>query len=247
MIELIPAIDIIDGKCVRLTKGDYGTKTVYGNSPADMAERFEQAGVRRLHVVDLDGAKSKHVVNLDALKNITNRTRLVVDFGGGVKSDDDIEKVFASGASMVTVGSIAVTQKELFVKWLDKFGTERIILGADVRDGKISINGWRDDTAEDVISFLDYYVSKGVRNVLCTDISKDGMLEGPAFALYERILAAFPEINLIASGGVSCVDDIRRLEQTGVPSVIFGKAFYEGKIDLEALVEELAWLQRRKL
>ena len=247
MIELIPAIDIIDGKCVRLTKGDYGTKTVYGNSPADMAERFEQAGVSRLHVVDLDGAKSKHVVNLDALKSITNRTRLVVDFGGGVKSDDDIEKVFASGASMVTVGSIAVTQKELFVKWLDKFGAERIILGADVRDGKISINGWRDDTAEDVISFLDYYVSKGVRNVLCTDISKDGMLEGPAFALYERILAAFPEINLIASGGVSCVDDISRLEQTGVPSVIFGKAFYEGKIDLEALVEELAGLQRRKL
>ena len=235
MIELIPAIDIIDGKCVRLTKGDYGTKMVYGNSPADMAERFEQAGVRRLHVVDLDGAKSKHVVNLDALKNITNRTRLVVDFGGGVKSDDDIEKVFASGASMVTVGSIAVTQKELFVKWLDKFGTERIILGADVRDGKISINGWRDDTAEDVISFLDYYVSKGVRNVLCTDISKDGMLAGPAVSLYSELMASFPDMEVVASGGVGCMDDILELEKAGVRSVIVGKAIYENRITLSQL------------
>ena len=240
MIELIPAIDIMDGKCVRLAKGDYDTKTIYGVSPADVAERFEMAGIRRLHVVDLDGARSKHVVNMDVLADITCRTRLVVDFGGGIKSDNDIEQAFACGAAMVTVGSIAVTQKELFVKWLDKFGAERIILGADVRDGKISINGWRDDTSEDIVGFLDYYVSKGVRNVLCTDISKDGMLQGPSFGLYERILAAFPGINLIASGGVSCVEDIKCLEQAGVPSVIFGKAFYEGKIDLETLAAEMS-------
>ena len=198
--------------------------------------RLEEAGFKRLHVVDLDGAKSKHVVNLQALKDITSRTGLVVDFGGGVKTEDDISKVFGCGAAMVTVGSIAVTEKDLFVKWLEKFGAARIILGADVRDGMISINGWKEDTQEPITDFLEYYVARGVRNVLCTDISKDGTLQGPAFGLYEEILKNFPSINLIASGGVSCVDDIRRLERAGVPSVVFGKALYEGKIDVEKLI-----------
>lgn len=229
-IELIPAIDIIGGKCVRLTKGDYATKTVYSDSPADVAETFERMGIRRLHVVDLDGARSKHVVNLDTLKEITRRTRLTVDFGGGIKSDADIEKAFACGAAMVTAGSVAVTQRELTEKWLDRFGADRIILGADVRNGKISINGWQEDTEEDIVSFLQYYISRGVRNILCTDISKDGTMQGPTFTLYEKILNTFPGINLIASGGISGMDDIKQLERIGVPSVVVGKAIYEGKI-----------------
>lgn len=240
MITLIPAIDIIDGKCVRLTKGDYGSKTVYSGSPVDIAKMFEQAGMKRLHVVDLDGAKSRHVVNVDVLRSITSQTGLEVDFGGGIKTDDDIMKVFDNGAAMVTVGSVAVTDSDMFARWLERFGPERIILGADVRDGKICINGWREDTAEDIISFLSYYVGKGVRHVLCTDISKDGMLAGPSFDLYGRILKAFPDIDLIASGGVSSVGDIRRLAREGVPSVVFGKAVYEGKIDVSTLVGELS-------
>lgn len=229
-IELIPAIDIIGGKCVRLTKGDYATKTVYSDSPADVAETFERMGIRRLHVVDLDGARSKHVVNLDTLKEITRRTRLTVDFGGGIKSDSDIEKAFACGAAMVTAGSVAVTRRELTEKWLDRFGADRIILGADVRNGKISINGWQEDTEEDIVSFLQYYISRGVSNILCTDISKDGTMQGPTFTLYEKILNTFPGINLIASGGISGMDDIKQLERIGVPSVVVGKAIYEGKI-----------------
>lgn len=240
MITLIPAIDIIDGKCVRLTKGDYGSKTVYSGSPVDIAKMFEQAGMKRLHVVDLDGAKSRHVVNVDVLRSITSQTGLEVDFGGGIKTDDDIMKVFDNGAAMVTVGSVAVTDSDMFARWLERFGPERIILGADVRDGKICINGWREDTAEDIIAFLSYYVGKGVRHVLCTDISKDGMLAGPSFDLYGRILKAFPGIDLIASGGVSSVGDIRRLACEGVPSVVFGKAVYEGKIDVSTLVGELS-------
>lgn len=240
MITLIPAIDIIDGKCVRLTKGDYGSKTVYSGSPVDIAKMFEQAGMKRLHVVDLDGAKSRHVVNVDVLRSITSQTGLEVDFGGGIKTDDDIMKAFDNGAAMVTVGSVAVTDSDMFARWLERFGPERIILGADVRDGKICINGWREDTAEDIISFLSYYVGKGVRHVLCTDISKDGMLAGPSFDLYGRILKAFPDIDLIASGGVSSVGDIRRLAREGVPSVVFGKAVYEGKIDVSTLVGELS-------
>lgn len=243
MIELIPAIDIIDGKCVRLAKGDYAAKTVYDGSPAEMAEMFKAAGFKRLHVVDLDGAKSEHVVNLKVLKEITSHTGLTVDFGGGVKTEDDIRRVFDCGAALVTVGSVAVTQRDLFVEWLDKFGPGRIILGADVRDGKISINGWLDDTQEDIAEFLEYYIAKGVENVLCTDISKDGMLQGPAFGLYKKILAGFPGINLIASGGVSCAADIRRLEREGVPSVVFGKAIYEGKVDIRTLKEDIEKLE----
>ena len=246
MIELIPAIDIMNGRCVRLTQGDYDAKTVYSSSPVEMAKTFEAAGIKRLHMVDLDGAKSRHVVNMETLKSVTCSTDLIVDFGGGIKSDDDIEKVFANGATMATIGSVAVTQKDMFERWLNKFGPERIILGADVRDGKISINGWRDDTSEDIIGFLEYYVSRGIRNVLCTDISKDGMMSGPSFSLYERILKAFPGINLIASGGVSSIDDIHNLDRTGVPSVVFGKALYEGKIDIGNLVNNFSGSTKRR-
>lgn len=237
MIELIPAIDIIDGKCVRLTKGDYDSKTIYSDNPAEMAQRFEQVGFKRLHIVDLDGAKSKHIVNTHVLKAITSSTNLTVDFGGGIKTDDDIEKAFDNGAAMVTIGSVAISNPDLFARWLDKYGAERIILGADVRKGKISINGWKEDSSTDLLPFLKYYVEKGVKTVLCTEISKDGMLSGPATALYESIMKEYPQIHLIASGGVSCIDDIRRLNEKDIPAVVFGKSIYEGKIDLEELVE----------
>ena len=235
MIELIPAIDIINGQCVRLTKGDYDQKTVYRDSPAEVAKEFEQLGFKRLHVVDLDGAKSKHIVNVDVLRRITTETSLTVDFGGGIKTDEDIEKAFAAGASMVTVGSIAVTQPELFMGWLDKYGAERMILGADVRNGKISINGWKEDSTEDLLPFLKKYIDAGVRNVLCTEISKDGTLQGPATDLYKQVMQVYPTLHLIASGGVSSIDDIRALDAAGIPAVVFGKAIYEGKINLKEL------------
>ena len=235
MIELIPAIDIIDGQCVRLTKGDYDQKTVYRDSPAEVAKEFEQIGFKRLHVVDLDGAKSKHIVNDQVLQAITTETNLTVDFGGGIKTDEDIEKAFAAGASMVTVGSIAVTNPELFIGWLEKYGPERMILGADVRHGKISINGWKEDSEEDLLPFLKKYIDAGVRNVLCTEISKDGTLSGPAIDLYQKMMAAYPQLHLIASGGVSSIDDIKALDAAGIPAVVFGKAIYEGRIDLNQL------------
>ena len=235
MIELIPAIDIIGGQCVRLTKGDYDQKTVYRDSPAEVAKEFEQIGFKRLHVVDLDGAKSKHIVNSEVLRRVTTDTQLVVDFGGGIKTDEDIEKAFAAGASMVTIGSIAVTDPDLFMGWLEKYGAEHIILGADVRHGKISINGWKEDSAEDLLPFLKKYVDAGVKNVLCTEISKDGTLTGPAIELYQSIMAAYPGLHLIASGGVSSIDDIKALEAAGIPAVVFGKAIYEGKINLNDL------------
>ena len=236
MIELIPAIDIIDGQCVRLTKGDYDQKTVYRDSPAEVAKEFEQIGFKRLHVVDLDGAKSKHIVNDQVLQAITTETKLTVDFGGGIKTDEDIEKAFAAGTSMVTVGSIAVTNPELFIGWLSTYGPERMILGADVRHGKISINGWKEDSEEDLLPFLKKYIDAGVRNVLCTEISKDGTLSGPAIDLYQKMMAAYPQLHLIASGGVSSIDDIKALDAAGIPAVVFGKAIYEGRIDLNQLI-----------
>ena len=236
MIELIPAIDIINGQCVRLTKGDYDQKTVYRDSPAEVAKEFEEIGFRRLHVVDLDGAKSKHIVNDAVLTAITTDTNLIVDFGGGIKTDEDIEKAFAAGASMVTVGSIAVTQPDLFMGWLDKYGPERMILGADVRHGKISINGWKEDSSEDLLPFLRKYIEAGVRNVLCTEISKDGTLSGPAISLYSEVMNTYPELHLIASGGVSSLDDIKALDAAGIPAVVFGKAIYEGRINLRELI-----------
>ncbi len=235
MIELIPAIDIINGECVRLTKGDYHQKTVYNDSPSLVAQEFEKIGFKRLHVVDLDGAKSKHIVNSQALHQITSETHLQVDFGGGIKTDADIETAFANGAKMVTVGSIAVTNPDLFISWMDKYGAERMILGADVRNGKISINGWKEDSTEDLLPFLQKYIDAGVRNVLCTEISKDGTLQGPAIELYSQVMTAYPQLHLIASGGVSCMADIQALDQAGIPAVVFGKAIYEGKINLKEL------------
>lgn len=234
MIELIPAIDIIEGQCVRLTKGDYDQKTVYGN-PLEMAQEFERIGFRRLHMVDLDGAKSKHIVNDEVLNRITKATNLIVDFGGGIKTDEDIRKAFDNGTSMVTVGSIAVTQPELFLSWVEQYGAERLILGADVRNGKISINGWKEDSKEDLLPFLRRYIDAGVRNVLCTEISKDGTLQGPAIELYQRVMKEYPELHLIASGGVSSIEDIKSLDAAGIPAVVFGKAIYEGKINLQEL------------
>ena len=236
MIELIPAIDIIDGQCVRLTKGDYQQKTVYRDSPAEVAKEFEQLGFKRLHVVDLDGAKSKHIVNSSVLRRITTETSLTVDFGGGIKTDADIEEAFEAGAAMVTVGSIAVTQPNLFLGWLRKYGADRMILGADVRGGKISINGWKEDSTEDLLPFLRKYIDAGVKNVLCTEISKDGTLQGPAIELYSQVMEAYPTLHLIASGGVSSKADIEALDAAGIPAVVFGKAIYEGRINLQDLL-----------
>ncbi len=236
MIELIPAIDIIDGKCVRLTKGDYAQKTVYAEDPIEMALRFEELGFRRLHVVDLDGAKSRHIVNSAVLNKLASQTHLAIDFGGGIKTDEDIMAAFDNGAQMVTVGSVAVTHPERFAQWLEKYGAEKMILGADVRDGLISINGWKEDSTEQLLPFLKRYVDMGVKNVLCTDISKDGTLAGPATLLYQEVMAAYPTLNLIASGGVSSIGDIEELESAGIPSVVFGKAIYEGRIDMKELI-----------
>ena len=234
-IELIPAIDIIEGKCVRLTKGDYDQKTVYRDSPVDVAKEFEELGFKRLHVVDLDGAKSKHIVNSSVLRRITTETNLIVDFGGGIKTDADLEEAFEAGASMVTVGSVAVTQPELFEGWLQKYGAERMILGADVRNGRISINGWKEDSEEALLPFLRKYIDMGVSNVLCTEISKDGTLAGPATSLYKEVMASYPALHLIASGGVSSLSDIEALEAAGIPAVVFGKAIYEGRINMNEL------------
>lgn len=235
MIELIPAIDLIDGKCVRLTKGNYDQKTIYNEDPVSQAMEFQRLGFRRLHIVDLDGAKSKHIVNDAVLKAITQATDLIVDFGGGIKSTEDIEKAFMAGAHMVTIGSVAVTEPELFMGWLRKYGAEKIILGADVRNGMVSINGWKEDSSEALLPFLEKYVSAGVRNVLCTEISKDGTLAGPATELYRKVMAQYPHLHLIASGGVSCNADIQQLDENGIPAVVFGKAYYEGKIDIKEL------------
>lgn len=235
MIELIPAIDIIDGKCVRLTKGDYDQKKVYNENPVEVAKEFERLGFKRLHVVDLDGAKAKHIVNVEVLKGITSETSLTVDFGGGIKSEEDLQKAFESGAKMVTLGSIAVTDRDFTCRCIDRFGAEKIVLGADVRNGKVSINGWKEDSADDLMPFLQFYVDRGIKNVLCTEISKDGTLAGPAIELYKEIMAQFPDIHLIASGGVSSNEDIEALDKAGIPAVVFGKAFYEGRIDIKKL------------
>lgn len=236
MIQLIPAIDIIQGQCVRLCKGDYDTKRVYG-SPLDMALQFQDLGFSRLHLVDLDGAKASHVVNISVLEEITQKTRLEVDFGGGVKTDDDLRRAFDSGASLVTVGSIAVTKPELYLEWLSQYGPQRLILGADVRNGQVSINGWLEDSSLGLNDFLTPFMQAGNLNVLCTDISRDGMLQGPSTPLYRQLMADFPQCHLIASGGVSSIEDISTLDQAGIPAVVFGKAIYEGRIDMKLLAE----------
>jgi phosphoribosylformimino-5-aminoimidazole carboxamide ribotide isomerase len=234
-IELIPAIDIIDGKCVRLQKGDYATQKVYNQNPVEVAMAYEDHGIRRLHVVDLDGAASHHVVNYRVLEMIASRTGLIIDFGGGIKTDEDLVIAFDNGAQMVTLGSVAVKDPQRMQHWIDLYGQERIILGADVRDGRISTNGWKEDSPLELLPFLHDYTAKGITKVLCTDIAQDGMLQGPSIPLYRQVMAEFPELHLIASGGVSGMKDVDALEEAGIPAVVIGKAIYEGRITLEEL------------
>ena len=228
---------------MRLTKGDYDTQKVYNEDPVAVAREFEEYGFKRLHVVDLDGARSKHVVNHKVLERMAQATDLIIDFGGGIKTDEDIRIATESGAQMVTIGSVAVTQPELFLGWLQQLGSERIILGADAKNGRISINGWKEDSSDELIPFLDKYNQKGVQKVLCTEISKDGTLQGPATALYREIMTQFPQCHLIASGGVSSMNDLKELDQAGIPAVVFGKAIYEGRIALKDLA---LWMEENR-
>jgi phosphoribosylformimino-5-aminoimidazole carboxamide ribotide isomerase len=235
-MRIIPAIDIIDGKCVRLTKGDYSTQKTYNNNPVEVAKEFEASGIKYLHVVDLDGAKSGHIVNHKVLNTIANETGLIIDFGGGVKTDADLKIAFDSGASQITAGSIAVKSPEIIYQWIATYGSDKIILGADCMNRKIAIQGWQDATEFDVIDFIKMYKTKGVDNVICTDIAKDGMLQGAANDLYSDILSAV-NINLIASGGIATIDDVLQMQQLGCEGVIIGKAIYEGRITLKQLSE----------
>ncbi|MBL4669561.1 MAG: 1-(5-phosphoribosyl)-5-[(5-phosphoribosylamino)methylideneamino]imidazole-4-carboxamide isomerase [Flavobacteriales bacterium] len=233
-MRIIPAIDIIDGKCVRLSKGDYNTMKIYNENPLEVAKEFEASGIKYLHVVDLDGAKSKHIVNYNILESIASKTNLIVDFGGGIKTDKDIEIAFNSGAAQITGGSIAANNPTQFLEWLDRYGADKIILGADCSNRKISTNGWLDQSDIDVIDFITAYEAKGIQNVICTDIAKDGMLAGTSNALYQEIMSA-STVNLIASGGVSSMDDLYQLIELGCEGTILGKAIYEGNITLKQL------------
>jgi phosphoribosylformimino-5-aminoimidazole carboxamide ribotide isomerase len=235
MIELIPAIDIIDGKCVRLSKGDYDTKKVYYENPLEVALEFEAHGIKRLHVVDLDGAKAGKIINHKVLEAIAGKTSLVVDFGGGLKTPNDLRIAFECGAQMVTGGSIAVKNPTEFESWIELYGAGKIILGSDAKDRKIAVSGWLETSELDLFDFLEGYIAKGITKTICTDISKDGMLQGPSTDLYKEILQHFPDLFLIASGGVSSMKDIEQLQEVGVPAVIFGKAIYEGRIKLSDL------------
>lgn len=234
-MRIIPAIDIIEGKCVRLTKGDYTTKKIYNENPVEVAKQFEDSGITYLHVVDLDGAKASHIVNYKVLEAIATRTSLKIDFGGGLKSDNDLHIAFESGASQITGGSIAVKNPELFESWIGKYGANKIILGADCNNEKIAIQGWQEASELNVVPFIKGYESKGIRYVICTDIAKDGMLEGPSFDLYVKILEQSPEIQLIASGGISTYEELPKLSELGCEGVIIGKAIYENKISLKQL------------
>jgi phosphoribosylformimino-5-aminoimidazole carboxamide ribotide isomerase len=237
-MRIIPAIDIIGGKCVRLTKGDYNTKKIYNENPLEVAKEFEAHGIRYLHLVDLDGAKSQHIVNHRVLHAITTQTTLQVDFGGGIKSDEAVRVAFENGARQITGGSIALQQPELFLQWLQTYGAEKIILGADSHHRRIATQGWQQQSETDVVDFIADYVGKGIRYTICTDISKDGMLEGPSLDLYKEILAQ-TNLHLIASGGITSVDDLHALQQIGCEGAIIGKAIYEGKIKLSELQEFL--------
>jgi phosphoribosylformimino-5-aminoimidazole carboxamide ribotide isomerase len=236
MIELIPAIDLIDGKCVRLTQGDYDSKKIYNEDPLEVAKMFEDYGIRRLHVVDLDGARAGRIIHYRILERLATHTSLIIDFGGGLKTTADLEVAFESGAQMVTGGSIAIKEPETFVSWIKQYGSQKIILGADGKNGKIAIDGWQNTTEKELIPFIEYYQQQGVRKVICTDISRDGMLQGPAIDLYRTIREALPDIYLIASGGIGTVNDIEALETAGICAVIFGKAIYEGRIQLKDLI-----------
>ena len=240
MINVIPAIDLIDGKCVRLTKGDYNQKKQYDASPLDMALRYQDIGIRRLHVVDLDGAKSSSPKNLHVLEEIAIRTSLEIEWGGGIKSDQALYDAYNAGADYLIIGSVAVSKPDLFARWLDEYGGGRLILGADINDGRVAINGWLEKSKQTIDALIDRFVPNGLREVICTDISKDGMLQGPTFDLYARLQAKYPEQDIIVSGGISKMDDIQRLNEMNLRHVIVGKAIYEGRITLEELK---LWLQ----
>lgn len=234
-MRIIPAIDIIDGKCVRLSKGDYDTKIIYNENPLEVAKSFEAHGIEYLHLVDLDGAKSSKIVNYKILEQIASQTTLKIDFGGGLKSDDDLRIAFESGANQITGGSIAVKNRAIFEKWISEYGSDKIILGADAKDEKIAVSGWLEESNEDLVPFIQDYQAKGIQYVICTDIAKDGMLQGPSFDLYEKILSEAKGIKLIASGGISTFDELPKLAELGCEGTIIGKAIYEGRITLKQL------------
>lgn len=236
-MKIIPAIDIIGGKCVRLSEGKYETQVTYDINPLDLARKLEEIGFTDLHLVDLDGAKAGRVMNGNMAELVASNTTLNVDFGGGVKSEEDVVAIFNAGVRQVTIGSLAVKNRALFTSWLSKYGTEKFILGADVLNEKIAISAWLDQSDIDLMTFIQSYYDLGVRNVLCTDISKDGMLRGPSYDLYVKIMKQFPDLKLIASGGVSCIEDVIQLKELGIPAVVIGKAIFENKIDLQELVQ----------
>jgi phosphoribosylformimino-5-aminoimidazole carboxamide ribotide isomerase len=234
-MDIIPAIDLIDGKCVRLSQGDYNSKKIYNENPLEVAQAFEAHGIEHLHLVDLDGAKAAHIVNHKTLERLATRTRLKIDFGGGLKSDDDVRIAFESGAAQITGGSIAVKNPTVFESWLQRYGTQKIILGADVRDEKVATNGWIETSDKDLFEFVSSYMQKGVQRVICTDISKDGMLAGPSFSLYQKMIEQLPGIDLVASGGISTLEELPKLKTLGCAGVIIGKALYENRIPLKSL------------
>ena len=234
-MQIIPAIDIIDGKCVRLTEGDYAQKTIYNEDPLEVAKAFEAAGIQRLHLVDLDGAKAGAVKNWKVLESIALNTKLVIDFGGGIKTNDDVALVFERGATLATIGSMAVANPTLFLSWVDVYGADRFFLGADVKDNYIAVNGWMQTSNIAIDSFISDYLAKGISNIFCTDVSKDGRLEGPSTALYQSLIQLFPNLNLVASGGVSSLQDLETLDTIGCTGAIVGKAIYENRISLESL------------
>lgn len=238
-MKIIPAIDIIGGKCVRLSKGDYDTQKIYSENPLEVAKKFEESGLKFLHLVDLDGAKAKHIVNHKTLENIASNTNLTIDFGGGIKTKNDVKLAFDCGAKKITIGSIAVQNPPFCIELLQEFGSERLILGADCLDRKIKTSGWQNDSGLDVLKFINGYEEKGITQVICTDISKDGMLQGPSTKLYEEILNK-TSVQLMASGGISCIDDVVKMQQIGCEGTIIGKAFYEGKITLSDIQKFLA-------
>lgn len=239
MIEIIPAIDIIDGKCVRLSQGDYDTKKIYNESPVDVAKEFEDAGIQRLHMVDLDGAKQGKIVNIKTLEAVANATKLKIDFGGGIKTTSDVQNVLRAGATFFNIGSIAVKQPEVVEGWIKQFGADKILLGADVKDENIMIHGWQQSANINIFNYISAYINKGINNIFCTDISKDGLLQGASVDLYKKILADFPQLHLIASGGVTVIDDVDELNTIGCAGVIIGKALYEGRIQLSQLKKYL--------
>jgi phosphoribosylformimino-5-aminoimidazole carboxamide ribotide isomerase len=238
-MELIPAIDIIDGKCVRLSKGDFNKKIVYNDNPLEVAKFFESAGIKRLHIVDLDGASGQSLKNIRVLESIAGNTSLIVDYGGGIKRTEDVEAVFNAGASMISVGSVVVNRPDLFAHWIIDFGAEKFLPGADVLEKKIKIHGWKEDTGLQIFDFIHSLLHLGIKTIFCTDISKDGMMQGPSTELYIEILKKFPLLNLIASGGISCYEDLFVLREAGCAGAIIGKAFYEGKITTQQIKEFL--------